>query len=102
MSLRLLDVRPGGGGHLPPAAIAGPAVVPNDQPESLERLKFPQDGSLTRAVSGINRQVDPLGIAVTVVSRWLHGELRRDAGGPWELLTNESRCEHLGGLTYGL
>jgi hypothetical protein len=28
-----LDVRPGGGGHLPPSADAGPAVVSDNQPQ---------------------------------------------------------------------
>lgn len=52
---RLLDVRSSGGGHLPPAADTGSAVVSDNQPQSLERLKFLQDGPLARAVSGRGR-----------------------------------------------
>jgi hypothetical protein len=62
--LELLEVRSCGVGHLPPAADAGSAVVSDDQPESLERLEFPQDGPLAWAVSGISRQVYPPGIPV--------------------------------------
>jgi hypothetical protein len=55
--LRLLDVRPGVGGHTPPAADAGSAVISDNQPQSLERFKFLQDGTVTRAVSSVSRQV---------------------------------------------
>jgi len=62
--LRLSDVRSSGGSHLPPAADTGSAVVPDNQPQSVERLKFLQDGSLARAISGVNRQVYPPGVPV--------------------------------------
>ena len=53
--LRLLDVRSSSGGDHPPAADAGSAVVSDNQPLSLERFKFLQDGSLAWAVSSVNR-----------------------------------------------
>jgi hypothetical protein len=62
--LRLWEVGPGGGGHLPLSAGTGAAVVPGDQPQSLELLKFPQGGPLARAVPGIRRQVYPPGVPV--------------------------------------
>lgn len=55
--LRLLDVRPGVGGHTPPAADAGSAVISDNQPQSLEGFKFLQDGTVTRPVSSVSRQV---------------------------------------------
>ena len=62
----LLDVRPGGGGHLPPATDAGSAVVSDNQSQPLKRLKFPQDGPLTRAVPGTDSQVYLPGVQVAV------------------------------------
>src|ERR1700759_5884609 len=51
---RLLDVRPGVGGHAPPAADAGSAVISDNQPQSLKRFKFLQDSAVTRAVSSVS------------------------------------------------
>jgi hypothetical protein len=47
------------------AADAGSAVVPDNQSQLLESLKFPQDGPLARAVPSINHQVYPPSVPVT-------------------------------------
>ena len=57
LCLRLLEVRPSVGSDPPPAADAGSAVVSDNQAQSLERLKFLQDGTVTWAVSSVSRQV---------------------------------------------
>jgi hypothetical protein len=57
--LRLLDVRSGAGGHLPPATDAGSAVVSDNQSQSLKRLKFSQDGSFAWAVPASSCWIGP-------------------------------------------
>ena len=61
---RLLNVRPSSGSHLPPSANARAAVISDNQPQSLKRLKFLQDGPLAWAISRINRQVYPPSVPV--------------------------------------
>jgi len=64
LCLRLLDVRSSVGSHPPSATDAGSAVVSDNQPQSLERLKFLQDGTVTWAVPGVSRQVYPPSVPV--------------------------------------
>jgi histidinol-phosphatase len=61
---RLLNVRPSSGSHFPPSANARAAVISDNQPQSLKRLKFLQDGPLAWAISRINRQVYPPSVPV--------------------------------------
>jgi hypothetical protein len=59
-----IGVQPGSGGHCPPSASPGTAVIPDNQPQSRKRLKLLQDGPLPRAEPGTYRQVYPPGIPV--------------------------------------
>jgi hypothetical protein len=61
--LRRLSARVGSG-RFPPSAGAGPALVPDHEPQSAKGFMFLQDAPFARVVPAVNRQVSPPGVPV--------------------------------------